>query len=106
MRQGTTPTHTFKLPFDAQEVNSIEATYAQHDDRTQQDKVLMRKIIDGSAMDGSKARITLTQTETFDFEADKLGMVQLRAFMKTGAVYGTRVYLFKVEKSLSREVLT
>ena len=83
----------------------MEVTYAQHDERTQQDKVLMRKIIDGSAMDGNKARITLTQKETFDFEADKLGMVQLRPFLKTGAVYGTKVYLFKVKKSLSQEVL-
>ena len=99
MRQGTTPTHTFTLPFDKREVKSVEATYAQ------KEKQILRKVLDGTTMDGKTVSITLTQEETFDFRAGELAGVQLRVLMQSGAVVGSQVMLFNVEGSLSKEVL-
>ena len=59
--QGTTPTHTFLLPFDASLIKTARLVYSQGDD--------VKVIKEGAdvQMTGLKVTTTLTQADTFAF---------------------------------------
>ena len=99
MRQGTTPTHTFLLPFETSEIKVLELTYAQ------QDTVILTKSLDDCVLDGKVVTIELSQEETFLFDTTSQVQMQLRVLTLTDQAYSTEIYLGMVAKSLSKEVL-
>lgn len=99
MRQGTTPTHTFLLPFETSEIKVLELTYAQ------QDTVILKKTLDDCVLDGKVVTIELSQEDTFLFDTTSQVQMQLRVLTTTDQAYATDIYLGKVAKSLSKEVL-
>lgn len=99
MRQGTTPTHTFLLPFDSSNIKALEITYAQHD------VVLITKGFDDCVFNGKVAAIELSQEETFKFDITTPIQIQLRVLTDTDQAYATKIYLTNISKSLSKEVL-
>ena len=99
MRQGTTPTHTFLLPFDSNEVKILELTYAQHD------VVLLTKTLDDCILENNTVTIELSQEDTFKFDCSSQIQMQLRVLTTTNQAYATEIYLAKIERSLSKEVL-
>ena len=99
MRQGTTPTHTFLLPFDSSNIKALEITYAQHD------SILITKRLDDCVLDGKVVAIELTQEETFQFDISTPIQIQLRVLNHTDQAYATKIYMTSISKSLSKEVL-
>lgn len=70
---GTTPTHTFTVPFDTEIIKSIEITYVQCDKI-----VLIKGTADCIIIDGHTIKTTLTQEETFLFDESSVIEIQLR----------------------------
>lgn len=99
MKQGTTPTHTFLLPFDSSNIKTLEITYAQHDN------VILTKRLDDCLLDGNVVTVELTQEETFSFDVTTKIQIQLRVLTITNQAYSTDILLTTISKSLSKEVL-
>lgn len=99
MRQGTTPTHIFDLPFDTGDVERLEITYEQND------KVVLQKQKNDCTLEGNEVSVKLTQEETFLFEAGTNIIAQIHAVSVYGdAVNSDEVYIRCLE-SRSGEVL-
>ena len=58
MRRGTTPTHTFTLPFDIPEGASVRVVYAQND------KIVVERTTEACTVEGKKITVRLTDEET------------------------------------------
>ena len=99
MRQGTTPKHTFNLPFDLDLVEKIKVTYGQNN------RVVLEKHIDTEGMLGMTVEYTLTQEDTFKFDSNSNVKIQMRVKMKDGRVISTDLIHKPVEECLDSEVL-
>ena len=99
MRQGTTPTHTFTLPFPASEVQAALISYAQDG------HVLFQKTLAECNVGDKQLSLTLSQEETFQFSPGRLGLVQVRILGAGNKALSSDVITFPVEPSLSKEVL-
>lgn len=99
MKQGTTPTHTFHLPFDSSNIKALEITYAQHD------TVLFTKEYADCILDSNAVTVELTQEDTFKFDITTPIQMQLRVLTITNQAYATDILLTSISKSLSKEVL-
>lgn len=64
MRRGTTPTHTFTLPFDIPEGSAVRVVYAQND------IVLVERTTETCTIEGNKVTLRLTDKETLLFDQD------------------------------------
>jgi hypothetical protein len=62
---GTTPTHTFTLPFEKEMLADLRITYIQNK------KKIFTKEMEDVEISGSDISLTLTQEETLLFEAGK-----------------------------------
>lgn len=69
MRRGTTPTHTFTLPFDIATVKKLRITYEQDGFK------LVKEEYDAQ---GNKISVKLTQSETLSFDCEKPARAQLK----------------------------
>lgn len=65
MRRGTTPRHTFTLPFDPPEGADYRIVYAQGEDF--EEKILLELVTDRCKIEGRKVSVKLTQVETLLF---------------------------------------
>ena len=99
MIRGTTPTHTFTLPIDTKLLTSIKITYAQDD------RVIFSKNTEDCRLEGNTVKVTLTQEETFKFEADKHVQIQVRVLTNTGDLVSSSVMCVTVGKCLDGEVI-
>ena len=75
---GTTPTHTFNVPFETDSIKSIRVVYAQNDEA-----ILVKKTKD-CVLDGKVVSVTLTQEDTFLFDHKSPVEIQLRVVPKSG----------------------
>lgn len=100
MIRGTTPKHTFTIPFDTSELDDVRVIYGQDD------VVLFKKETADCSLAGNTISVTLTQEETLKFDASKLAQIQLRVQKKNGEVLSTDVMVSYVGKCLDTEVLT
>lgn len=96
--QGTTPTHSFVLPFSLDYVSDWVITYGANG------KVILEKGKDDCITRDTTIMTTLSQEESFLFESGK-AQIQLKLILTTGAVIATPMYQLFVEKSLTRMVL-
>ena len=60
MLRKTTPTHTFKLPFAANLIESLEITYSQFN----YDKIIVQKYKDDVTLENDEVVVKLTSEET------------------------------------------
>ena len=73
MFRGTTPTHTFTLPFDAACITKLNIAYAQDG------KIVLEKHLQDCQIEGNAVSVTLTESETLLFDSDKTwAEIQLR----------------------------
>lgn len=73
MYRGTTPTHTFTLPFEANQLSEAYITYAQNN------QTAIEKTLSDCTIDGNKLRVTLTQAETLGLMAISNTEIQIAA---------------------------
>lgn len=99
MKRGTTPTHTFELPFDTSILKELKITYAQDD------KSILCKRLADCELNGSVAKVKLTQEETFMFDCKKMVQIQLRGLTLGGDAPESDVIIVSVDKCLDDEVL-
>lgn len=99
MIRGTTPTHTFTLPFDTGEITALRVSYAQRG------LVLLTKSEADCTLSGATVTLTLTQEETLRFAAGERVQIQLRVRCEDGSVLASRVLAASVEDCLLEEVI-
>ena len=99
MRRGTTPTHTFTIPFDTGAIEKVRVVYAQSD---------MVKIVKRECdveMEGNVISVTLTQAETLRLDCKLQTEIQLRVVTLAGEALASDIITVSTGRCLSDEVL-
>ena len=101
--QGTTPTHTFTLPYDTSTLKRVRFVYSQRG----QIKVIKDTADAESAVDleGPKAKAKLTQEETFKFEPDVVVQLILRVLTEDCDALESDPVFLMCRASADKEVL-
>ena len=99
MIRGTTPTHTFTIPFDTALIKEVRVVYAQAD------TPIVWKETKDCTLEGKTISTTLTQEDTLKFDCKKTVQIQIRVLTTAGEVLSTLVQNIMVEKCLDSEVL-
>ena len=107
MRRGTTPTHTFMLPFEVPEGSKVRIVYVQND------KIILEHTTEQCTVEGSDIKTRLTDKETLLFDS-KLHFiagryqsypVEIQIGIKTpeGDKLWSHIILATVEKCLRKD---
>lgn len=99
MIRGTTPTHTFQIPFNTNLLKEIRISYAQRD------AVVVEKSTEDCKLDGMNITVKLTQEETLRFSENVMAALQLRVLLNDGNVLATPVLRLDVGELLQDEVI-
>lgn len=99
MNIGTTPTHTFKLPFNTKVIKELKITYAQDG------QIKLEKKIQDCTLNEDEVSIKLTQEETFLFDAIKNIEVQMRILTQVGDALSSDIRIIGAKRCLDSEVL-
>ena len=99
MRRGTTPTHSFTIPFSVANVADALVVYAQSE------KIMLQKTASQCHMEGNTLSVELTQEETFLFDSGKKVQIQIRVLTTEGKALASNIITTDVAKCLSNEVL-
>lgn len=99
MRKGTTPSFTFKLPFEVDMIANAKVTFRQGN------VTLEKKLCDCETAEASLT-VRLTQEETFLFDCNSYVKVQLRVVDEHGDALSSTVYDVFVGQCLDEEVLS
>lgn len=99
MIRGTTPTHTFTLPFETSILSEAMIVYAQDE------KEILNKKTDACTLTGNEIVVTLTQEDTFLFDHKKDVQIQIRVLTKEGVALASQIFYLDVEKCLNSEVI-
>lgn len=100
MIKGTTPTHTFSIPFGVENVDEVKVIYMQGD------RQVMCKTTADCNMMGNTISVKLTQEDTFLFDSDRHCKIQIRVLTKDGTALASHVYTVDVRECLDDEVLS
>ena len=100
MIRGTTPTHTFLLPFDASEIRAIRIAYAQRGE------VVLTKSEADCTLENNRVTLRLGEEETLRFAAGDRLQRQVRVLTASGDVFALRILGASVEDCLLEEVLS
>ena len=100
MRPGTTPKHTFTLPFDTSLIKTVQVTYKQGD------KIVLKKKTEACTLDGATISYRLTQEETFLFDQETTVRIQVRVLTHDGQAPASDVMYRSPQECLDDEVLT
>ena len=98
MRRGTTPKHTFTLPFNVDDVDSVQVIYRQD---------MISKVVKAKSdciLDGNNITVTLSQEETLRFTCGKCAYVQIRVLRK-GMALASEIIKVLVDECLENEVI-
>lgn len=98
MVRGTTPQHTFRLPFGTEHVRKVRVLYAQYG------LIVLTKEVDTFPEEGSFT-VQLTQEETLRFDASCLVEIQLRVLMDDGQAICSAIMRCSVGRCLESGVL-
>jgi hypothetical protein len=99
MRQGTTPKHTFTLPFDTGIVDKVRVVYAQRDD------VKIVKTEADAEMQGNNLSVKLTQEDTLQLNSSLKTHIQVRVVTYNGDALTSDIITVNTERCLDGEVL-
>lgn len=100
MIRGTTPTHTFNIPFDTSAITALRIIYSQGDEQ-----ILVKELPD-CTVDGNTISVKLTQEDTFKFDCHKNTVqIQLRVLTAGNDALASDPVSVPVFKCLDSEVL-
>lgn len=99
MRLGSTPKHTFTLPFETDLIQELKITYSQSK------KIILEKYLADCEVDKNSVSYKLTQEETFLFANDVNVECQVRVLTTTGDVLASNIRIVTAERCLDGEVL-
>lgn len=96
---GTTPTHTFNIPFKVSTIQSVSVVYKQ------KDEVVLKKKTEDCVLENQTIRLTLTQEDTFKFDHKLPVKIQLAVKTETGEVLRSVPISRGVTECLDTEVI-
>lgn len=99
MMQGTTPTHTFELPFDVSTFKTVRVVYSQND------TPVLAKTGEEVKISGSTVTVQLSQEDTFKFSTDKVVRIQVRLLSRDGKALASDIIVKSVQECLETEVM-
>lgn len=100
MYRASTPTHTFTLPFETDQIKSLSLAYSQND------KLVLKKRKDGCRLEGKDIVVELSQEEANLFCEDLPVEIQLRILTLAGKSIPSIIWEVPCDKVLDDEVLT
>jgi hypothetical protein len=98
MIRGTTPNHTFTLPFDVKTIAEIHIIYSQGSR-----KLVKRK--SDCTLKGNTVTVKFTQDETLSFDSRQLVELQVRVLTNNGEALASTIWEFTVQRLLEDEVI-
>lgn len=98
--RGTTPTHTFILPFSVNLLADLSVTYRQ------KRRILVRRNIGECELSDNVVAVTLTQEESLSFLPDEIAEVQIKIFSDGGDVLASPKYRLGIEDVLDEGVFS
>lgn len=99
MRKGTTPSLTFKLPFEVSNLKNAKVTLCQ-------DGVCVEKYLCDCQTTDDTLTVRLTQNDTFQFMCNSTIDVQLRVVTVNGEALASDVFHLFVDECLDEEVIS
>lgn len=99
IRQGTTPQHTFTIPFDVSLAKEIMIIYAQNDVE------VFRKTTEDCAIERNTISVTLKQEDAFKLDHKQNVQIQARILTMDGNALASDVKVVSVGKCLNSEVM-
>ena len=99
MIRGTTPTHTFTLPFDSSVISKVRILYSQNDE------LVFAKSDADATMDTNTISVVLSQQDTLSLDCHRPVDIQLRVLTKGGEALASDIIREKVDRCLDDEVL-
>lgn len=99
MNRGTTPTHTFTLPFDASILSQVRIIYAQ------MGRVVLVKTGEDVILSGNTVKTKLTQEETLSFNCAHPVEIQVRVLTLAGDAQNSDIIKVPVSRCLDNEVI-
>lgn len=99
MIRGTTPTHSWEMPFPASAVKAVRVTYTQ--DKT----TILEKTESDCTIADNLISVKLTQEDTLNFEALKNASVQVKVLTTAGDVVANDESKIVIQDTLNEEVL-
>ena len=97
--RGTTPIHTFYLPFSAEDIAKAKVVYKVDD------QILVKKNTSDCKMESNSISVTLTREETVKFPDNTIVKAQLEVETKAGESLKTDVYKLWSSELLDEEKL-
>ena len=98
MIRGTTPTHTWVLPFDASLLKEVSITYMQNEEN------IIQKTEEDCTREGNRISIKLSQEDTLRLEPKVRTTVQLKVMTINDSVMATRPKNISVSDIQDEEV--
>lgn len=99
MIRGSTVTHIFNIPLEANDIKELKITYAQGDN------IVFYKKKNECVVADNTIAVTLTQDDTFKLDSSQHVKIQLRILTDKGVVMSSKVITRSVEACLDNEVL-
>lgn len=100
MTRGSTPTHTFTLPYSVDTAKSLRITYSQGD------LVKVSKQKSDCEIESNKVIVKLSQKETLGFFSGMDAEVQLKILLADDTVVISNICKFYVSEDLDGEVIS
>lgn len=99
MTQGSTPLHTFVLPFDTEIIQSVRVSYEQ------KGKIVLEKETESFAKTANALALTLTQEETLLFDALVPVRIQMHILTTAGTAMPSRIKTVPAYVLLNKKVI-
>ena len=99
MRRGTTPTHTFVLPFNVEDVQAVQVIYRQNGENI----LILEK--EDCAISGNAVSVWLTQEDTLAFREGANVEIQIRILTADGQAVASAPVVVSCDRCLTEVVL-
>lgn len=99
MIRGTTPIHTFELPFLTEKIKSLSIAYAQRNN------VLVRKTEEDCSLSKNTISVMLSQEDTLKFSDNYIVEIQIKVMDENGIVDVSDIMRETPEKVLDEVIL-
>lgn len=96
---GTTPTHTFTLPFDVDLIKSVRVIYAQDN------QIVFVKNTEDCTLADNTVTVKLTQEETLSFDYKKAVEIQVRVLTADDESLVSGIKCVSVGRCLDEDVI-
>lgn len=97
--RGTTPTHTFEMPFDCENLTALTITYAQND------MIVLKKSKEDCIVKGANIIVKLSQEDTLRFNDERGVKMQVKILNGVSDVYVSDIITASVGEVLDEEVI-